>query len=268
MTAARLLRWVVALLPPRRREWGRAMEAELAALESGRWRFALSCARGVLVRPGSIVPVLVAGLAVALLSEIRSGAVRLEAIAMLAIVGAFAWPARRNPLTAVVAAEALIFLAGLRGADAATAQIVVWTAMLSIYAVALSGMPATGAGLGVAAAAAWLLAAVLDPSVPTSSGPAMLAIAAAAVVARDRIARFRSAATAALLIAVMIDGPLRLFSPWVANSAPPVYPPESVERLIDSIGIWLVGCLLALALSLAGHANVTWTRRRGVTLTP
>ena len=60
---------------------------------------------------------------------------------------------------------------------------------------------------------------------------------------------------------MLIDGPLRLFSPWVANSAPPVYPPPSVDRLIDSIGVWLVGCLLAVALSLAvrvsGHANVT-----------
>jgi len=65
------------------------------------------------------------------------------------------------------------------------------------------------------------------------------------------------------MTAVLIDGPLLLFSPWVSNSTPPVYPPESVERMVDSIGVWLVGCLLAIALSLAarapGHANVTST---------
>ena len=47
----------------------------------------------------------------------------------------------------------------------------------------------------------------------------------------------------------MIDGPLRLFSPWVANSAPPAS--GSVERLVDSIGVWWLGRLLAAALSLA-----------------
>ena len=96
---------------------------------------------------------------------------------------------------------------------------------------------------------------------PTSNAPALLVIALAAICAGGRVAGLCAAATTALLIAVLIDGPLRLFSPWVANSAPPVYPPETVDRLVDSIGIWLVGCLVATALSVAvrsgGHANVT-----------
>ena len=133
--------------------------------------------------------------------------------------------------------------------------------MLTIYAIALTRAPARGVAIGAAAAAAWLAATLLDPSVPTSQGPALITIALAAVCARGRVAGLCAAATAALMIAVLIDGPLRLFSPWVANSAPPVYPPASVDRLIDSIGVWLVGCLLAAALSLAvratGHAKVT-----------
>ena len=89
----------------------------------------------------------------------------------------------------------------------------------------------------------------------SSNGPAVLAIAIAAlgaawVSAERRIAGLCAAATTAMLIALLIDGPLRALSPWVSNSAPPVYPPESVHRLVDSVGIWLLGCLLAAALSL------------------
>ena len=162
---------------------------------------------------------------------------------------------------ALLGAEALIFLRGLQSASGATTVIFVWTTMLSIYALTLTRAPVRGLAIGAAVAAAWLVAAVIDPGVPTSTGPALLAIAVAAICARGRLAGLCAAASAALLIAVLIDGPLRLFSPWVANSAPPVYPPESVDRLVDSVGIWLFGTLIAAALALAtranGHANVT-----------
>lgn len=273
MTPDALLRWVVRLLPARRREWGLAMQAELAGLESGRWGFALSCARGVLGRPEALLQLLPRLLAVGaliaavwLLADIRAGVVRLEAIAMVSALAAVIWVARPARTVgaagaAILAAEALVFLHGLRLEDAATPVIVVWTAMLTIYAIALTRAPSRGAAIGVAAAAAWLAAAIVDPGVPTSNAPALLVIALAAICAGGRVAGLCAAATTALLIAVLIDGPLRHFSPWVANSAPPVYPPEAVDRLVDSIGVWLVGCLLATALSLAvrvrGHANVT-----------
>jgi hypothetical protein len=185
---------------------------------------------------------------------------------MVTALAAVIWVARPTRIVgaagaAILAAEALVFLRGLRLEDAATTGIVVWTAMLAIYAVALTRAPGRGAAIGAAAAAAWLAAAIVDPGVPTSNAPALLVIALAAICAGGRVAGLCAAATTALLIAVLIDGPLRLFSPWVANSAPPVYPPEAVDRLVDSIGVWLVGCLLATALSLAvrssDHANVT-----------
>ena len=49
----RLLAAAVAALPVRRRDWGRAMIAELAEVHgpSARWRFALSCARATLWLP-------------------------------------------------------------------------------------------------------------------------------------------------------------------------------------------------------------------------
>ena len=164
MTPDTLLHWVVRLLPARRREWGLAMQAELAGLERGRWGFALSCARGVLVRPETLlrlVPRLLAagGLiaAVWLLADIRAGVVRLEAVAMVTALAAVIWVARPTRVVgaagvAVLATEALLFLHGLRGADAATPVIVVWTAMLTIYATALTRAPARGAAIGAAAA--------------------------------------------------------------------------------------------------------------------
>jgi hypothetical protein len=49
--AERYLGAVVRLLPASRQEWGRAMHAELAAIDSAaeRWRFALGCSRAALV---------------------------------------------------------------------------------------------------------------------------------------------------------------------------------------------------------------------------
>jgi hypothetical protein len=204
--------------------------------------------------------------AVWLLAEIQDGPVRLEAIAMVSVLGVVAWftrPARLMGAAAlaILGAEGLIFLRGLQGESDATAGIVIWTTMLSIYALALTRAPARGCAIGAAVAAAWLVATVIDPGVPTSNGPALLATAFAAICARGRIPGLCAAATAALLIAVLIDGPLDLLSPWVANNAPPVYPPVSVDRLVDSVGIWLFGTLIAAALALAtranGHANVT-----------
>jgi hypothetical protein len=267
MTPEAVLRLIVRRLPERRRAWGQAMEAELAGLDSGRWRFALSCARGVLGRPETIVRLVpsllvagAAGIAVWLLAAIPDGPVRLEAIAMVSVLGVVAWftrPARLMGAAAlaILGAEGLIFLRGLQGESDATAGIVIWTTMLSIYALALTRAPARGFAIGAAVAGAWLVATVIDPGVPTSTGPALLAIALAAICARGRIAGLCAAATAALLIAVLIDGPLQLLSPWVANSAPPVYPPESVDRLVDSVGIWLFGTLIAAALGLAIRAN-------------
>ena len=197
---------------------------------------------------------------------------------MLALLAAVEWCSRRfGPVaasgtarlvraagSALVAAAALMLVAGIRRHDVASATpvIVVWTAILSIYLVAAASLAAvgsrtlaSGAGLGVAAAAAWLAAVLDHPGVASSNGPAVLAIAIAAlgaawVSAERPIAGLCAASTTALLIALLIDGPLRALAPWVSNSAPPVYPPETVHRLVDSVGIWLLGCLLAAALSL------------------
>jgi hypothetical protein len=72
--ASRLLAGVVRLLPPGRREWGRAMRAELAGIESGgaRREFALGCVRAVVTQPavlhGFTYLLLVAGVVIAALA--------------------------------------------------------------------------------------------------------------------------------------------------------------------------------------------------------
>lgn len=220
----RLLRVASRLLPAGRREWGRAMEAELAVLDRGRWNFALSCTRAVVSRSATL-PRLV-----------RVGGL------------------------AVIATEALVFIAQGRSDPALVA---VWTTLLSIYTLALLRVTArslttrtlaAGAGFGALAALAWLAASALDHRLPGSSGPAVVAVAAAAFCAAwvaGRIAALCAAAGSALLVAFMIDGPLQLSAAWVSNSAPPVYPPEAPVRLVDSIGVWVLGCLLAAALGLA-----------------
>jgi hypothetical protein len=47
----------------------------------------------------------------------------------------------------------------------------------------------------------------------------------------------------------MLDGPLRAFPRWVPNSAPPLDHPAT--RLVDPIGVWLLGCALAAMLAVA-----------------
>jgi len=72
--ASWLLAGAARLLPPARGEWGRAMRAELAGIESGqaRWRFALGCIRVVAsqpaVLPGIGYPLLMAGVLVAVVT--------------------------------------------------------------------------------------------------------------------------------------------------------------------------------------------------------
>jgi hypothetical protein len=246
----------------------------------------------------SMAAVLVA--AAVLAAGIPFGSIRSEAIAMVAFLAALFWLIRRPAILGPVAsgraarlvlasgfivgaAKALVFLNGLRllphGPDFSTSTtlVVVWTMTLTVYMIALvrvtagrSAVPArclaTGAGVGAATAAIWLIVVLLWPSIPSSSAPEIFAItasAAAAVAIALRSGRVEqgllsgllAAASTALVIGVLIDGPLPALARWVPNSAPPVWPPDAPDRLVDSIGVWLLGLLLAAALSLAVRTN-------------
>ena len=118
MSPDRLLSWAVRQLPARREEWGRAMQAELAALEpADRWRFALSCTRAALSRPATLkwLPAaLWSSRAVVLAAGIPVVSVRLEAFAMLALLAAVAWGSRRFGPVAASGTARLVSAAGWR----------------------------------------------------------------------------------------------------------------------------------------------------------
>jgi hypothetical protein len=94
----------VALLPARRREWGRAMQAELAGIEAGgeRRRFALGCLRVVATQPavlrGAGYPLLMAGVLVAVIgwtSTIGYAPLRWGLVAGVLLLVTVSWLGRR-----------------------------------------------------------------------------------------------------------------------------------------------------------------------------
>lgn len=102
--AGRGLAAAVRLLPPHRREWGLAMQAELAAIAGARdrRRYTLGCTRAVLTQPaalrtaGANLLVLAFGaVAVGLALSYRSVGVRVETLVLLVVLGLAAWRGRR-----------------------------------------------------------------------------------------------------------------------------------------------------------------------------
>lgn len=221
--AGRLLSWAVRLLPAGRREWGQAMQAELAEIEAAaaRRRFALGCIRVVLAQPALISqvgsPVLVAGVlavAVALASGITYPALRGALIALAVILVVCSWLGRRfGPVGAgraarvvraggyaIIGAQVLLIINAFRAwptanpHEATTTGVPVYTVVMTIYTVALLSMTgrrspigmrtlAISAVLGLAAALAWFVPILFQPALPTSSYPAVLAVMVAATAA-------------------------------------------------------------------------------------
>jgi hypothetical protein len=308
--AGLLLSAAVSLLPAGRRDWGRAMLAELASIGPGpdRWRFALSCVRATLANPLATfalarrlvwLGVLVATVVTAM--HISFGYLRGEALLMVAALGGVAWLARsrwafgpaapggvaralRAGGFALIAAQVVIGINQMRVSPPiyvdytprvadATLEVVVVSTILAIYLVALARVTAgrsdvaattvaSGAGAGVLGALLFTVATLIVPSVPDTMGPALWTVLAAAVAAgawsarrsgvrQAIVATLCAATTAGLLIDLIIEHVLPLPGHWVGNSHPPVYPASSVDRLVDPIGIMIVGCLAALALSIA-----------------
>lgn len=98
---------VVRLLPSQRSDWGRAMEAELAALDDvrARRRYALGCARAVMsdrsalrTVAGYLIALTFGGVAFALAISAKAVGVRIQTIAFVAVLGLLAWSGRRSAL--------------------------------------------------------------------------------------------------------------------------------------------------------------------------
>jgi hypothetical protein len=127
----RLLATAVAALPERRREWGRAMTAELAEVQgrSARWRFALSSARAALRLPPAggwpVLTLVIAVAAVAAAGPAVGAAVpglSVFAVTFIGLVGAMVVLAvARSPrLRLPVPAPTVLVTGGVAAAIAAT----------------------------------------------------------------------------------------------------------------------------------------------------
>jgi hypothetical protein len=163
------------------------------------------------------------------------------------------------------------------------ALTIVWTATLTVYLVAvvritacgspaLRGTLAVGAGTGAAGAAAWLTATVLHPEVPGSTAPAVIVISGVVGIGwvlgdrsgrrrQGRIAGLMAGASTALLIGLLIDGPLPALPRWVGDDTSPL-DSAGFNRLVDPIGIWALGVLLAAGL--ASRSGRPPASRKGV----
>jgi hypothetical protein len=147
--------------------------------------------------------------------------------------------------------------------------LIVWTALMGAYIVALIRVTAgtavvagrtlvAGTGAGAGSGLLWTVACLALPALPTSTSPALVAMLVAALAGawstrrqgqrQSIIAALCAATTAALFIDLVIEDALPVAGRWVSTSYPPVYPAGSMERLVDPIGILIIGALAAVVL--------------------
>lgn len=126
----------------------------------------------------------------------------------------------------------------------------------------------TGATLAAASAAAWLTVVLRWPALGTWNGPALAAILAAGLVAAavtahraaagpappghapGLIAGLVASVGASLLVGTLIDL-LPLTGIFVSTSAPPDLSTHPPTHLVDSVAVWLIGLIAAVALAVA-----------------
>jgi hypothetical protein len=173
--AGRLLAVATRLMPAGRRDWGRAMCAELAAIDPrpARWRFALGATRvavtqRVVLRFGAHVALTVIALAaaVARTRDVPYPALRHGLVALVAVLLAVSWLARlpwtfgpaapgraariaRAGGYLLVAGFAAVVLDDLRGAthgadEKAHVGIPIYTTVLALYAIGFVAATAAG----------------------------------------------------------------------------------------------------------------------------
>jgi hypothetical protein len=242
VSARLVLAGVVRLLPPDRRAWGRAMQAELAVLTGTgeRWGFALSCLRVVGIEPGTRRRAGHAVLAVAALATVVAGTgsvaygpLRWGLIAMVTVLVGVSFalgPVGHGGASQAVRAGAYVLIGGMAvefavsmaGKDNPGEQarwgVPVFTVLLAgcltaFLAVTARRSAATGvvlataAAAGVGAAGAWIGTVFLLPPIPASPARALafgvLAAALAAFVAVSRRGGEASAALAGLTAALV-----------------------------------------------------------------
>lgn len=160
----------------------------------------------------------------------------------------------------------------------ATVVLVAWAVMLALFVLAAVRATARAAAVpptllsataccGFGATGAWLVMALAVPRVATTMVPALFAAVGAGGLAaavaerlsrrtrlpgaeRPAVAALLAATITSLTIAVAVDGLLPLMHAYARNSAPPWTPGA---RLIDPVGLLLVGALLAVLTAVASR---------------
>ena len=177
--ADRTLRIAVRMLPDRRRNWGRAMLAELAALDEARERrrFAVSCLRATITGRATADLALVGVAAVwaaSFADGIGSVGVRTEAIVFVGVLAAVSWAGRRGELRARsrlgsgvrlgafgAVAGCQLLLLGRSGGGASRDPAGFWVAELTMVLVVAGTVALTARRGGVSARALRRTAAVV-----------------------------------------------------------------------------------------------------------
>lgn len=248
--AALLLSWTVPLLPAADRDWGQAMQAELAAIETSgdRWRFTGGCALAILSRPGAgplaslLVPVGVVLATVLLTVDTAYLPLRFGLIAMSLLLSVlylagdraafFAPPRARSQLAAAVRASGALTLAGLalgivasdrsgdgNVVDRATTGVPVFTVLIALYLVgfmSLTSRALADARMLLQGVSIGLTAAVTWLAFVTAQPPlplssrSALAVLAIAIVVAAVVGAAHEAALLTALSSVLV-GALAIF---------------------------------------------------------
>jgi hypothetical protein len=186
--AGRALAVAVRALPSDRRDWGIAMQAELAAVDgpAARRAFALGCTRALLTRPGTLLRLGGAALApaagavsIVLALWIANAGVRAEALALIALLAAALWLGRRPGLLGPVAADRTS--RRVRGAS----RVVVGVLLVTMLLPSPGGGHGDPSGAWVACLAVllYLVGAQFATARGTAAGPRTLRLATGVVAA-------------------------------------------------------------------------------------
>ncbi|MEV7965880.1 hypothetical protein AB0O34_07835 [Sphaerisporangium sp. NPDC088356] len=212
--AGRLLGWAVRLLPPAgRREWGRAMQAELAQIESAaeRRRFALGCMRASLTQPRLLVaagyPSLMLGAiagTVVWTGRVTYAPLRAGLIGLVAILLALSWLARRPGVFGPVAEGLAARLVRVGGYLLVGASAVLTIHSLRLATNSLPEKAGTGVPIITTVLVLYTVAFVTVTARGSAAGMRVLAIGGGCGVA----------AAVACLVPVLVFPPLPVSSAW------------------------------------------------------
>jgi hypothetical protein len=251
---ARGLALAVRALPADHRDWGLAMQAELAAVESAPERrvYALGCTRAVLTRPrtvlrlggAALVPAIGAA-SIVLALRIANPGVRAEALALIALLAGALWLGRRlGPVAADRTSRRV------RGVS----RVVVGVLLVAVLLPSPGGGHDDPSGAWVAGLAVllYLVAAELATARGTAAGPRTLRLATGIV----------AAGTAASWVPMLLSAGVRahpganlaIVVATVAAGVVLASPRGAYDAIVAGFGAGAATCLLIMLLAAGTYA--------------